>query len=117
MSDQLKDAKRTKVLWLTSSYPRNEDDSASIFLRYLAEALANRELDLLVLAPDHPEVRPFPPTIRVGLSPFPLFFSAPSTIVSVWLRNPAKPARSTLAVFAGAFFYIVDVHCRSMDAT
>ncbi|WP_445370369.1 glycosyltransferase [Methylomonas sp. HW2-6] len=74
MSDQLKDAKRTKVLWLTSSYPRNEDDSASIFLRYLAEALANRELDLLVLAPDHPEVRPFPQPSGLVCRHFRYFF-------------------------------------------
>ncbi|WNB74225.1 glycosyltransferase [Methylomonas koyamae] len=59
MSDQPNDAKRTKVLWLTSSYPRNEDDSASIFLRYLAEALVKQDIDLLVLAPDHSEVQPF----------------------------------------------------------
>lgn len=74
MSDQLKDAKRTKVLWLTSSYPRNEDDSASIFLRYLAEALANRELDLLVLAPDHHEVRPFPQPYGLVCRHFRYFF-------------------------------------------
>ncbi|NOV29894.1 glycosyltransferase [Methylomonas sp. ZR1] len=45
-----------KVLWLTSSYPRNKDDSASVFLRYLAEALASQKVNLYILAPDHPEV-------------------------------------------------------------
>jgi glycosyltransferase involved in cell wall biosynthesis len=38
-------------LFLTSSYPRHEDDSASVFLRYLAEVLADRNLDVHVLAP------------------------------------------------------------------
>lgn len=46
-----------KVLWLTSSYPRSEDDSASVFLRYLAEALAKQHINLQILAPDHPEVK------------------------------------------------------------
>jgi glycosyltransferase involved in cell wall biosynthesis len=40
-----------KVLFLTSSYPRSSDDSASVFLRYLAEALADRNIDVHVLAP------------------------------------------------------------------
>jgi glycosyltransferase involved in cell wall biosynthesis len=42
---------RIKVLFLTSSYPRNEHDTAAIFLRYLANALATRGLDIDVLAP------------------------------------------------------------------
>ncbi|WFP51678.1 glycosyltransferase [Methylomonas sp. EFPC3] len=49
--------KRFKVLWLTSSYPRNEDDSSSIFLRYLAEALSTRQIDIQILSPDHPEIQ------------------------------------------------------------
>ena len=40
-----------KVLFLTSSYPRSIDDSASVFLRYLADALANRDIETHVLAP------------------------------------------------------------------
>jgi glycosyltransferase involved in cell wall biosynthesis len=40
-----------KVLFLTSSYPRHEDDSSSVFLRYLAEALADRNVEVHVLAP------------------------------------------------------------------
>jgi glycosyltransferase involved in cell wall biosynthesis len=40
-----------KVLFLTSSYPRNNDDSASVFLRYLANALTNRHVEVHVLAP------------------------------------------------------------------
>ena len=36
---------------LTSSYPRSPDDSASIFLRYLARALAQRGLRIQVLTP------------------------------------------------------------------
>ena len=40
-----------KVLFLTSSYPRSNDDSASVFLRYLAEALANSDIEIHVLAP------------------------------------------------------------------
>jgi glycosyltransferase involved in cell wall biosynthesis len=40
-----------KVLFLASSYPRNESDSAAVFLRYLAEALAARGVEVHVLAP------------------------------------------------------------------
>ena len=40
-----------KVLFLTSSYPRSGDDTASVFLRYLAEHLADEGLDVHVLAP------------------------------------------------------------------
>jgi len=40
-----------KVLFLTSSYPRSADDTASVFLRYLAVHLAGEGLDVHVLAP------------------------------------------------------------------
>jgi glycosyltransferase involved in cell wall biosynthesis len=40
-----------KVLFLTSSYPRSHEDTASVFLRYLAEHLADRGLEIHVLAP------------------------------------------------------------------
>lgn len=40
-----------RVLFLTSSYPRSRDDTASIFLRYLAEQLAGRGVEMHVLAP------------------------------------------------------------------
>ena len=40
-----------KVLFLASSYPRNESDSAAVFLRYLAEALAAHGVEIYVLAP------------------------------------------------------------------
>jgi glycosyltransferase involved in cell wall biosynthesis len=40
-----------KVLFLTSSYPRTSEDSASIFLRHLAEALGKRHIEVHVLAP------------------------------------------------------------------
>jgi teichuronic acid biosynthesis glycosyltransferase TuaC len=40
-----------KVLFLTSSYPRNGDDTASVFLRYLAEQLADDGVDVHILAP------------------------------------------------------------------
>jgi glycosyltransferase involved in cell wall biosynthesis len=49
--------KPIEVLWLTSSYPRSKDDSASVFLRYLAEALADQKVSLHILSPDHPEVQ------------------------------------------------------------
>ncbi len=57
MSAQSAKDKPIKVLWLTSSYPRSKDDSASVFLRYLAEALANQKVSLHILSPDHPEVQ------------------------------------------------------------
>jgi len=40
-----------KVLFLTSSYPRSEQDAASIFLRYLAEHLTELGVAVHVLAP------------------------------------------------------------------
>ena len=40
-----------KVLFVTSSYPRSREDTASVFLRYLAERLAERGLEIHVLAP------------------------------------------------------------------
>jgi glycosyltransferase involved in cell wall biosynthesis len=40
-----------KVLFLTSSYPRTENDTAAVFLRYLADALAARNITVHVLAP------------------------------------------------------------------
>lgn len=39
------------VLFLTSSYPRSPEDTASVFLRYLAEHLADRGMEIHVLAP------------------------------------------------------------------
>ena len=40
-----------KVLFLTSSYPRSSQDTASIFLRYLAEELCERGHEIHVLVP------------------------------------------------------------------
>jgi len=62
--------KPIKVLWLTSSYPRGKDDSASVFLRYLAEALAKQHINIQILAPDHPEVEATPDTIGIVLRRF-----------------------------------------------
>ena len=45
-----------KVLLLTSSYPRNDSDNSSVFLRYLASNLAQQQVNVHVLAPDHPLV-------------------------------------------------------------
>jgi len=47
---------RKKVLWIASSYPRCEADSAGIFLKYLAQAIQQEGFDLHVLAPDHSAV-------------------------------------------------------------
>ena len=66
--------KPIKVLWLTSSYPRNEDDSASVFLRYLAEALVKQHINLLILSPDHPEVEATPDATGIVLRRFCYFF-------------------------------------------
>lgn len=43
--------KPLKILMLTSSYPRSKGDSAGIFLRHLAESLAERGNKVHVLAP------------------------------------------------------------------
>ncbi len=42
---------RLKIVMLASSYPRAEGDTAAIFLRYLAQALVRRGLDVTVLTP------------------------------------------------------------------
>ncbi|OAI30333.1 glycosyltransferase family 4 protein [Methylomonas koyamae] len=57
MSAQSAKDQPIKVLWLTSSYPRSKDDSASVFLRYLAEALVKQKINLQILSPDHPDVQ------------------------------------------------------------
>jgi glycosyltransferase involved in cell wall biosynthesis len=54
-----------KVLFLASSYPRNESDSAAVFLRYLAEALAARGIDIHVLTPADGKS---PRTIEAGIT-------------------------------------------------
>lgn len=64
-----------KVLWLTSSYPRSKDDSASVFLRYMAEALATQQIDLQILAPDCPEVEATPHATGIAIRRFRYFFS------------------------------------------
>ncbi|MFA5984587.1 MAG: glycosyltransferase [Methylococcaceae bacterium] len=45
--------KMKKILWLSSSYPRFEADTASIFLRYLAVALQKKQFEIHVLSPDN----------------------------------------------------------------
>lgn len=42
-----------KVLMLTSSYPRDDNDNSSIFLRHLAANLAQQGMNMHVLAPAH----------------------------------------------------------------
>jgi glycosyltransferase involved in cell wall biosynthesis len=44
-------ARRIKILLLASSYPRNREDSASVFLRQFAEKVGARGVDVHVLAP------------------------------------------------------------------
>lgn len=44
------------IVWLTSSYPRFEKDSASIFLRYLAETIDNKAFEVHILSPDDQQV-------------------------------------------------------------
>lgn len=44
-----------KLLMLASSYPRSEEDSASVFLRHLAESLSQRGIRVHVLAPGDKE--------------------------------------------------------------
>lgn len=48
--------KQLKVLMLTSSYPRHSRDNSSVFLRNLAESVAEKNIEVSVLAPDHMEV-------------------------------------------------------------
>ena len=48
---KMNQAKPLKILTLTSSYPRTEEDSASIFLRHLAENLSQRCIKVHVLTP------------------------------------------------------------------
>jgi glycosyltransferase involved in cell wall biosynthesis len=57
---------KLKVLWLTSSYPRFENDSAVIFLRQLAHFLLEEGIDLHILSPDDSAVESplFPASIQ-----------------------------------------------------
>ena len=48
--------KPLKVLLLTSSYPRNQHDNSSIFLKHLANNLEKHGLTIHILAPDHSAV-------------------------------------------------------------
>ena len=45
------------ILFLTSSYPRNDTDNSSIFLRHLAKHLALQGAKVHVLAPHHSHVK------------------------------------------------------------
>jgi len=47
--------KPLKILMLASSYPRSKEDSASVFLRHLAESLSQRGIKVHVLAPGDKE--------------------------------------------------------------
>lgn len=47
----------TRVLQLTSSYPRNESDTSSIFLRHLFKHLSKNGLEIHVLAPHDAQVQ------------------------------------------------------------
>lgn len=51
MNASISEQQRLKVVFLTSSYPRSRDDTASVFLRYLAEHLADSGFEIHVLAP------------------------------------------------------------------
>ena len=92
--------KKQSILWLSSSYPRYEQDSASIFLRYLAEAIDNKAFDLhiagrldadttgLVLITDdgrwsHNVISPKKECQK---------------IYRVWLRNPIPAEKSTALI-------------------
>lgn len=44
--------KKQSILWLTSSFPRFKNDSASIFLQYLAESIDSDIFDIHILSPD-----------------------------------------------------------------
>lgn len=44
--------KKQSIVWIVSSYPRFESDSASIFLRYLAETIDNTIYDIHIISPD-----------------------------------------------------------------
>ncbi len=47
----MKSHKSLKILLLTSSYPRTQEDGAAIFLRHMAEKLAGHGAEIHVLAP------------------------------------------------------------------
>jgi len=61
-----------KVIFLTSSYPRSENDTAAVFLRYLAEALVARNIEVHVLAPAY-GLRGIVPEGRVTVHHFQYF--------------------------------------------
>ncbi|MCQ8105490.1 glycosyltransferase [Methylomonas sp. SURF-2] len=53
-----KESPAKSILWLTSSFPRFEEDSASIFLRHLAETMNEQGFEIHILSPDHDLVDP-----------------------------------------------------------
>lgn len=63
-----------KVLWLSSSYPRFDGDSASVFLRYLAQSLTTQDYQIHVLAPDDRLVDAKFSQESVSVHRFPYFF-------------------------------------------
>lgn len=46
------DKSKQNILWLTSSYPRSKNDSASIFLRNLANSITKNNNTIHILSPD-----------------------------------------------------------------
>lgn len=59
------------VLWLTSSYPRYKGDTASIFLKYLAESLSDQNIKIRIITPDHISIKDDQKKVR--LIPFKYF--------------------------------------------
>lgn len=65
--------KKQPILWLTSSYPRYKTDSASIFLRYLAETIDSQKYAIHILSPDDQSIDHSSPSSHVSLHHFKYF--------------------------------------------
>lgn len=50
--------KNLLILWLTSSYPRFKNDSASIFLFNLANSISSKNHEIDIISPDHVDIDP-----------------------------------------------------------
>jgi glycosyltransferase involved in cell wall biosynthesis len=64
----------TRILWLTSSFPRFNDDSASIFLRNLAISIQKEKFEIHIVAPDHSVVNDNLQSTGILLHRFQYFF-------------------------------------------
>lgn len=97
---------RKTVLWLASSYPRSEDDSAAIFLRKLAQAIQQEGFNLHVLSPDHSTVNV--PKQNNGVSDYRFRYFFPRRLQNLAYGSGILPnLRATPWLFLQVPFFLI----------